>query len=225
MRFRDRTDAGRRLAALLEEQGFEKDAVALALPRGGVAVAYPLAKALGLKLEPFVVRKVGAPRQEELAMGAVAGGGITVRNEDVVRLLGVSEAEFEKRAESQRKEVRRREMLYREGLPPLELEGRCLILVDDGLATGASMKAAVEAARKARPTGLSVAVPVAARSTAEEFRTMLRNPGEAFASLLEPCRFGSVGQWYEDFDQVEDEKVRELLNDLRESANMPDRRS
>lgn len=225
MRFRDRIDAGCRLAERLKyhkESSRAPDGVVFALPRGGVVVGFPVAQALRFDLEPFVVRKVGAPHQEELAMGAVASGNITVRNQDIIRLLGVSDSEFEKRAQFQRDEVRRREALYREDRPPFKIEGRRVILVDDGLATGASMKAAVAAVRKAGPQSMTVAVPVAAQDAGDAFRDLLDRPGESFLCLYEPARFGSVGQWYEDFNQVEDREVCEILNRPREQGRTPE---
>lgn len=186
MRFSNRTEAGRRLASRLREYAGAEDLVVLGLPRGGLPVASAVAEQLDAPLDTFVVRKVGVPGHEELAMGAVASGGVTVRNEEVVGRLGVPPEVFEHSAEAQRREVERREGLYREGQPAHELPGRTVILTDDGLATGATMKAAVEAVRKTQPRRLIVAVPVAARVTADEFRRMLQRPGEGFVCLNEP---------------------------------------
>jgi putative phosphoribosyl transferase len=221
MRFQNRTEAGDRLADRLAAHSKAENAIVLALPRGGVAVAAPIAKALHAELAPFVVRKVGAPHQEELAMGAVSSGGATIRNESVLSYLRVSDEEFEKRADVQRNEVLRRELLYFKGRPPLELKDRFVVLIDDGLATGASMKAAVTAVRAMHPKTLIVAVPVASRKTADEFRAMLNRPGEEFVCLYEPHSFGSVGQWYDDFRQVEDEEVCELLEGISGRSGTP----
>jgi len=211
MRLSDRTDAGRRLASRLEGYAGAEDLVVLGLPRGGVPVADAVAEQLGAPLDAFVVRKVGVPGHEELAMGAVASGGVTVRNEEVLDRLGLPDDVFEQSAEVQRREVKRREELYGQGQAVPELQGRSVILVDDGLATGASMRAAIEAVRKTEPRKLVVAVPVAARVTADEFRQMLDGPGEEFVCLHEPEALDGVGRWYDDFRQIEDEEVWELL--------------
>ncbi len=211
MRLSDRTEAGRKLALRLSDYTGVEGLVVLGLPRGGVPVAAAVAEQLGAELDTFVVRKVGVPGHEELAMGAVAGGGVTVQNELVIERLGITPEIFEHCAEKQRREVERREKLYRRGLPACELRGRSVILTDDGLATGATMKAAVEAVRKAQPKRLIVAVPVAARETADEFRQMLQRPGETFVCLSEPAFFDGVSRWYDDFRQIGDDEVRRLL--------------
>jgi len=212
MRLSHRTDAGRRLASRLTEYAGMKDLVVLGLPRGGVPVASAIAEQLDARLDTFVVRKVGVPGHEELAMGAVASGGVTVRNEGVLDGLGVPSDVFEACAEKQRREVERREALYRDGRSPPELRDRNVILTDDGLATGATMRAAVEAVRKAEPRRLIVAVPVAARDTADRFRRLLEGPRETFVCLDEPAALDGVGRWYDDFRQIGDGEVRRLLD-------------
>ena len=212
MQFHDRTEAGEQLAARLVDYAGAQNGIVLALPRGGIAIGVPAAEVLEAELDVFVVRKVGAPHQEELAIGAVASGGVTVRNEDVLQYLGVSDEDFESRARIQRSEVLRRETLYRGDRPAPELHGRVVVLVDDGLATGASMRAAATAVRKMRPEKLIIGVPVAAQKTALTFRNMLDRPGEEFICLHEPSYFGSVGQWYVDFRQIDDEEVCAILN-------------
>lgn len=209
MRFSDRTDAGRKLGVALQEYGRVEDAVVLALPRGGVLVGFAVAEEINAPLDVLVVRKVGVPGHEELAMGAVAGGGVTVRNEDILRELRIPEAMFDHAAEQQRREVARREELYRGDRPPLELADRTVILVDDGLATGASMKAAVGAVRQCQPKLLVVAVPVAAHSTAEEFRLAVAR----LVCIHEPTFLDGVGRWYDDFRQISDAEVRQLLEE------------
>lgn len=185
----------------------DSNAIVLALPRGGVPVAWEVARELGLPLDVFIVRKVGVPGHEELAMGAVASGGTVVRNEDVLRSLEIDGETFAQAAAVQLEEVERREELYRGG-PPLAIENKTVILVDDGVATGSSMLAAVRAVRKRGAKSVIVAVPVAAAETASLFR------GEAdtlFAAAT-PEPFRGVGAWYDDFRQTTDEEVRELLN-------------
>ncbi len=210
MRYANRTEAGRKLAVRLEEYTGAEDLIVLGLPRGGVPVAAAVAEQLGAPLDAYVVRKVGVPGHEELAMGAVADG-VTVSNELVLERLEVPPDVFEDHAEAQRKEVQRREALYRGDQPPPPLRDRTVILVDDGLATGATMKAAVEAVRKSHPRRLIVAVPVAARATADAFRERLQAPDEELVCLREPEMLDGVGRWYEDFRQIDDQEVRHLL--------------
>lgn len=223
--FEDRRDAGRVLAGLMRgerdlrgerESRRErewKDAIVLGLPRGGVPVAFEVARSLGLPLDVFVVRKLGAPGQEELAMGAVASGGTRVVNERVVRELGISREALEAAAEREMRELERREEAYRDGQPPARIEGKTAILVDDGLATGASMMAAVRAVRpKARE--IVVAVPVAARATCD---AMSREADEVICAL-EPERFMAVGMFYRKFRPTTDDEVRALLAEARSDA-------
>ena len=213
-RFRDRHDAGRRLAALLEEYAGARDAIVLALPRGGVPVAYEVARRLGVPLDIFLVRKLGLPGHEELAMGAIATGGVRVLNPDVVEALRVDEATIDAVAEAELRELARREEAYRGVRPPPALRGRTVILVDDGLATGSTMRAAVAAVRGQEPRKVVVAVPVAAAETCEA----LRGEVDDVVCALTPDPFRAVGLWYEDFDQTDDEEVRALLARARGEA-------
>jgi putative phosphoribosyl transferase len=206
MMFRDRADAGRRLAALLESFA-GREVVVLALPRGGVPVGFELARSLGAPLDVLGVRKLGAPGQEELALGAIASGGVRVLNEAVVAELGVTEEEIARVAAAEERELERREEAYRSGRPAVDVEGRVVILVDDGLATGASMKAAVRAVRGRSPATVVVAVPIGAARTCEELRT----EADEVVCAASPWPFVSVGSWYDDFSQTSDSEVRELL--------------
>jgi predicted phosphoribosyltransferase len=208
-RFRDRLEAGRKLGERLPAYAGREDVVVLALPRGGVPVGYEVARTLGAALDVFVVRKLGVPGHEELAFGAVASGGVRVLNDDVVATLGLSEREIEPIVERERGEVERRERAYRGDRPPLELQGGTAILVDDGLATGASMRAAALAVRRLRPRAVVVAVPVAAEETCAEFRDDV----DEVVCFFTPELFYAVGIWYEDFEQTSDEEVRELLQE------------
>jgi len=212
MRFNNRTEAGYQLAKRLKDYAEIEDLIVLGLPRGGIVVAAAVADELDAPLDVFVVRKVGVPGHEELAMGAVASRNVTVRNEQLISHLRMSSDTFEQSAAAQRQEVKRREELYRQGHPTHDVGGRAVILVDDGLATGATMKAAVEAVRKAHPRQLIAAVPVAARETGVEFRQMLASDAETFVCLSEPTAFGGVARWYLDFREVTDDEVQELLS-------------
>lgn len=208
-RFRDRREAGRALGERLSAYAGRDDVLVLALPRGGVPVGYEVARALGAALDVFVVRKLGVPRREELALGAVASGGVRVLNEPVVTALGLSEREIEPIVLRESAEVVRRELAYRGGRPPLALERKVAILVDDGLATGATMRAAVLAARQLNPQAIVVAVPVAAPLTCDSFQGDV----DDVVCLLTPEPFYAVGVWYDDFGQTDDEEVRELLQE------------
>ncbi|HEX7022111.1 MAG TPA: phosphoribosyltransferase, partial [Trueperaceae bacterium] len=203
--FEDRRDAGRHLAQALTSYG--SDAVILALPRGGVPVGYEVAERLGAPLDVFIVRKLGVPGHEELAMGAIASGGVRVLNEDVVGSLGISEAALNRVTERERRELERREELYRDGQPETPVAGRTVILVDDGLATGASMRAAVKALQQKEPARIVVAVPVAAPETCES----LREEVDQVICARTPEPFLGVGRWYRFFPQVTDDEVRNLL--------------
>jgi putative phosphoribosyl transferase len=209
--FRDRTDAGRRLAARLVEYAGRAGVLVLALPRGGVPVAFEVARALGAPLGVFLVRKLGAPGQEELAMGAIASGGVCVVNEPVVRELRVSGEEFEGVAARERAELERRERAYLGDAEAPEARGRTVILVDDGLATGSTMRAAATALRRQGPERVVVAVPVASRETCEELRAEV----DEVVCAETPEPFRGVGRWYEDFSQTTDEEVRALLAKAR----------
>jgi putative phosphoribosyl transferase len=216
-RFADRAHAGRLLADALAAYRGRDDVVVLGLPRGGVPVAYEVARALGAPLEVFLVRKLGLPGHEELAMGAIASGGVRVVNEDVVMQLQVPEAVLDRVAAHEAHELIRREIAYRGDLPPPELHGRIGILVDDGLATGSTMRAAVRALRLLGPARVVVAVPVAADPTCEA----LREEADEVVCVLTPPNFRAVGLWYEDFAQTEDDEVRALLRAAREPRVTP----
>src|SRR6266850_1630630 len=206
-RFRDRREAGRLLAAKLAAYANRPDVIVLALPRGGVPVAYEVARALGAPLDVFVVRKLGVPGYEELAMGAVATGGARVLNEQIVRDLRIPDYVIDRVEAEQRDELARRERAYRGGRPPLDVHGRTVILVDDGLATGATMRAAVKALRQREPARIIVAVPTASPETCEELKAEV----DEVDCAITPEPFHAVGYWYEDFTQTTDQEVRELL--------------
>jgi putative phosphoribosyl transferase len=210
-RFRDRADAGRLLAERLSHYAGRDDVLVLGLPRGGVPVAAEVARALGAPLDVFLVRKLGLPGQEELAMGAIASGGARVLNEELVETLGIPEALIDAVAAREEEELRRRERLYRGERPPPEVEGKTVILVDDGLATGSSMRAAVAALRRLRPARIVVAVPTAPVSTCEELRPEV----DELVCARTPQPFDAVGIWYENFNQTTDEEVRRLLAEAR----------
>ncbi len=205
--FRDRTDAGRKLAARLKEYAGRTDVLVLALPRGGVPVAYEVAKELGAPLDVFLVRKLGVPGQEELAMGAIASGGVRVLNEDVVSYFGIPGEVIDIVGADERRELERRERTYRNGRPPPDVTGRVVILIDDGLATGSTMRAAAAALRAQRPARIVVAVPVSAPETCEQFKSEV----DEVICAATPEPFRGVGLWYRDFSQTTDEEVRELL--------------
>jgi predicted phosphoribosyltransferase len=205
--FRDRSEAGRALGVKLASYAGRNDVTVLGVPRGGVPVAFEVALALDAPLDVFLVRKLGAPGQEELAMGAIASGGVRILNPTVIQPLRISADEIERAAKREERELRRRELLYRGDRPPLDLHGRIAILVDDGLATGSSMRAAVEAVRKLAPARIVVAVPVAPSSTAREMRRF----ADDVVVGVTPESFYSVGRFYEEFDQTTDAEVRELL--------------
>lgn len=212
--FRDRTHAGQALARLLAGFARRDDVLVLALPRGGVPVAFEVAEALQLPLDVFVVRKLGVPGHEEYAMGALASGGVRVLNENVVRLLDVPQACVDAVIEAEQRELERREQIYRDALPPLDVRGRTVILVDDGLATGSTMLAAVKALRKQAPARIVVAVPTAAADTCNA----LRSDADEVICATTPEPFRAVGLWYEDFSQTSDDEVRELLARARDGV-------
>ena len=205
--FRDRSEAGRVLATLLEEYRGRADAIVLALPRGGVPVGYEVARELGIPLDVLIVRKLGVPGHEELAMGAIASGGVRVVNDDVVRHLGIAPGIVDAVAERESSEIERREREYRGDRPRLRIEGRVAIVVDDGLATGSTMKAAVGALRQQNPASIVVAVPVAAADICEEFRAI----ADRFVCASAPETLAAVSNWYDDFSQTSDKEVRVLL--------------
>jgi predicted phosphoribosyltransferase len=206
--FPNRKEAGRRLAAKLIAYQGREDAIVLGLPRGGVPVASEVAQRLGLPLDVFVVRKLGVPGYEELAMGAIASGNVTVLNEDVMRALPNSEAILERVMAQETMELERREVRYRQARPAPDLQGRVIILVDDGLATGATMRAAAAALRKQNVARIVVAVPVGAPETCQE----LDSEVDELVCPFRPEFFYGVGQFYGDFSQTTDEEVTELLS-------------
>jgi putative phosphoribosyl transferase len=206
-RFRDRKDAGHRLAARLAAYASRPDVVVLALPRGGLPVAYEVAHALGAPLDVFLVRKLGMPGHEEFAIGAIASGGVLVLNEETVRDYGVRRDQVEAIVDAEKQELERRERSYRGDRPFPDLAGRTVILIDDGLATGSTMRAAVAALRQERPARVIVAVPTAPPETCDEMRAIV----DEMICLITPEPFYAVGLWYEDFSQTSDEEVRELL--------------
>jgi predicted phosphoribosyltransferase len=205
--FQDRREAGRILAAKLKKFANRADVLVLALPRGGVPVAHEVARSLGAPLDVFIVRKLGVPGYEELAMGAVATGGVRVLNDDIVTGLRIPAYLIESVTAQEQAEVKRRERLYRGGRPAPDVRGCTVLLVDDGLATGATMRAAVRALRQQQPVRIVVAVPVAAPET----HAALAADADEVVSELTPTPFQSVGRWYEDFEQTTDEEVRDLL--------------
>src|SRR5712672_3307612 len=205
--FLNRTEAGRLLAEKLEKYANRNDVVVLGLPRGGVPVAYEVAKRLNAPLDVFIVRKLGVPGFEELAAGAIASGGVRVLNEDVVRAIPYASEAIEAVTAKETAELQRREQIYREERPAPELRERIVILVDDGLATGATMRAAVKALRQREPARIIVAVPTASPETCEELRAEV----DEVVCAITPEPFHAVGYWYEDFTQTTDQEVRELL--------------
>jgi putative phosphoribosyl transferase len=214
-RYADRHEAGRALGRELQRKlGSRVDVIVLALPRGGVPVAFHVAEALGAPLDVFIVRKLGVPGHEELAMGAIASGGVRVLNEDVLRYVPVPQAKIDEVAAREQRELERREKSYRGARPPLDAKGRTVIIVDDGLATGSTMRAAVRAVKALEPASVIVAVPVAARQTCHEFRSEV----DDIVCLRTPEPFDAVGLWYRDFSQTEDEEVHELLDRANAAA-------
>lgn len=215
--FRDRRDAGRRLAGKLSRFA-EGRPVVFALPRGGVPVGYEISRSLRAPLDVFVSRKLGAPGQPEFGIGAVAPGGVRVLNEDVVRRLGIPEEYVERITAQETAEVERRLRYFRGGRPEPEVGGRTAILVDDGLATGVTALAAVEAIRRLDPARLVLAVPVCAAQTAEVFGSLV----DELVCLESPSDLGAIGFWYSDFEQTSDEEVVELLERARSERGAGD---
>lgn len=205
--FQDRRDAGRQLAGQLQHYRDQPGVVVLALPRGGVPVAYEVAESLHAPLDVFIVRKIGMPGHEEFAIGAIASGGTRVMNEDMVERYRVPEAAIEAVTEKEQRELERRERAYRDDRPPLDLTSKTVLLVDDGLATGASMHAAVQAVRQFAPARIVVAVPIASPGTCQEFRSEV----DEVVCAVTPALFYAVGQGYVDFSQTTDEEVHDLL--------------
>ncbi len=213
MLFRDRTDAGQHLAARLTAYADRPDVLVLALPRGGVPVAFEVARALNAPLDVFIVRKLGVPGHEELAMGAIATGGVRVLNNDVVQGLRIPSDVLDRVTADEQRELERRERAYRGDRPAPHVQGRTVILIDDGLATGATMRAAVAALRQQQPARIVVAVPTASPATCEEFRAEV----DEIVCAITPDPFYGVGRWYDDFSQTSDEEVHSLLDRAAEA--------
>jgi len=205
--FPDRVQAGEALAERLAQDGSWRDALVLALPRGGVPVAFEVAQRLGLKLDILVVRKLGVPGNPELAMGAIASGGVRVMNDDIVHYIHISRAEIDGTIAQETHELLRREQAYRSDRPQPAIEGRAVILVDDGLATGATMRAAVQAVRKMGAGSITVAVPVAAPDSVVQLEPL----ADRIVCLYLPHDLYAIGRWYQNFDQTSDRQVMELL--------------
>lgn len=207
--FKDRRDAGKKLAQKLSAYSGKPDILVLALPRGGVPVAYEVALALSAPLDVFIVRKLGLPGREELAMGAVASGGVRVLNGDIVRMLSIPEEVINIVVKRELRELQRREELYRGNRPTPEVRERTILLIDDGLATGASMRAAIAGLRAQNPARIVVAVPAAAPEACEAFQAEV----DEIVCAITPEPFYGVGRWYEDFSQVTDEEVRMFVEE------------
>lgn len=206
--FKDRRDAGKKLAEKLSGYAGRSEAIVLALPRGGVPVAYEVARALNIRLDIFLVRKLGLPGREELAIGAIASGSVRVLNRDIIRMLSIPEEVINFVAKQEGQELQRREKLYRGDRPFPAVRDQTVILIDDGLATGASMKAAVAGLRAHRPARIVIAVPTAAPEACEAFQSEV----DEVICAITPELFYGVGRWYDDFSQVTDEEVRILLD-------------
>lgn len=216
-KYLNRYEAGKMLAEQLKGYAKQKNMLVLALPRGGVPVAYEIAKALSLPLDVFIVRKLGVPGHEELAMGALASGNVTVFNEDVINSLQISKERIQEVIEAEGQELRRRELAYRGDAPFPSLTGKTILLVDDGIATGATMRAALKALRQSHPASIVIAVPVAEISTCKKMATI----ADKIVCPLQPVYFNAVGAWYEDFAQTEDKEVYSLLTNFNVRANTP----
>lgn len=206
-RFRDRRDAGRSLASELMDFAGRADVLVFALPRGGVPVGYEVARAIGAPLDIVLVRKLGVPGSEELAFGAIASGGFRVLNPDVVEMARISHRDIEEVAAREQRELERREHAYRSGRPTREIAGKTVLLVDDGVATGASIRVAIEAVRAAGAARIIVAVPVGAAATLDE----LLAEADDVVAVLSPGHLHAIGEWYDDFSQLTDADVRDLL--------------
>jgi putative phosphoribosyl transferase len=210
-RFRDRAEAGRRLATELRKYAGKDDVIVLALPRGGVPVGYEVARAIGAPLDVFVVRKLGLPWHEELAMGALASGGVRLLNEELINAYDLQPAEVDSVIQREKAELERRERQYRGDRPFPDLHDKTVILVDDGLATGSTMRVAVQALRNEGAKRIVVAVPVSAPETCDSFRDI----ADEIVCAVTPEPFYAVGLWYDDFSQTTDEEVHDLLDRAR----------
>ena len=215
MQFRNRIEAGQQLAKRLTKYANRSDVLVLALPRGGVPVGYEVAQALKAPLDVFVVRKLGVPGHEELALGAIASGGVRVLNGSVVDSLGILDETIDAVTTRELRELERRERAFRDDRPAPDVQGRTVILVDDGIATGSTMRAAVGALRQLEAARIVVATPTAALSTVGEMRPDV----DELVAVMTPADFAGVGQWYEDFSQTTDEEVRELLDKASQLLN------
>lgn len=213
--FRDRRDAGKKLAKKLSTYGSRQDVLVLALPRGGVPVAYEVARALNAPLDLFLVRKLGLPGREELAIGAIASGGVRILNQDIVRMLSIPDEVIHFVAKREFQELQRRESLYRGSRPFPEVRDHTVILIDDGLATGASMRAAVSGLRAQHPARIVVAVPAASSDACDAFKAEV----DEVVCAITPDPFYGVSRWYEDFSQVTDEEVRNLLQEANQQLS------
>ena len=213
MIYHDRSEAGKELATKLSAYKDRDDVLVLALPRGGVPVAFEVAQALDAPLDVFLVRKLGVPGHEELAMGAIATGGVRVLNEEVVDYLKIPDRVIDSIAATELKELKRREIAYRGNRPEPEVKGKTVILIDDGLATGSTIRAAAQALRQQQPARIVVAVPVSAPETCDEYRIGV----DEIICAATPEPFWGVGLWYHDFSQTTDEEVRDLLERARKS--------
>ena len=213
----DRYEAGTMLAGLLKDYANKPNTIVLALPRGGVPVAYEIAATLSIPLDVFIVRKLGVPGHEELAMGAIATGGIVFFNHQIIDSLNLPETAIQRAINAEEAELKRRESVYRQDKPPLQLNHKTVILVDDGVATGATLFAALKAIRQLHPSSIIVAVPVAAQSTCEE----LIGLADKLICPLRPINFYAVGLWYEDFTQTTDEEVFTLLTKANQTFPNP----
>jgi predicted phosphoribosyltransferase len=215
--FADRRDAGRQLATKLAAYRGTPGLIVLALPRGGVPVGFEIARSLDAPLDVFLVRKLGLPGNDELAMGAIATGGTRVMNDELVRMLRIPASWIDAVALREQRELARRNAMYRGSRPPPDIEGRTVILVDDGIATGSSMMAAVQAVRAQRPERVVVAAPIAAH----ESRGLMLPLVDDFVCVIAPFTLDGVGRWYKDFRQTTDEEVRKLLESAREAVRGP----
>lgn len=218
--FRDRVEAGRRLALLLSGHHGDRDTIVVALPRGGVPVASEIARELGLPMDVLVVRKLGVPGNEEYAMGAMASGGVRVLNVPAIAALGLDRETIEATALREGRELARREQVFRRGRPPLEVRGKTVILVDDGVATGSTLRAAIQSLREREARRVIVAVPTIAPDTLAR----MRGEADAWVTILVPATFHSVGEWYESFPQVSDSEVMALLGNESSATAVEQRR-